>query len=218
MKSVIFSLGVLAFAVLGLRSTAHADLNLTVDTVVADAGDNNVLVTVSAADPDGVGSLGAYAFALDFGTTGLGLGPNLTFAGNINNLATANFDSFSSVAGLGVAGANYDLQVNAGGFFTPALALNSAPTPLFSLEFDVGTGAVPGDFFDVAVLPFGAPFGSQPNELFVVSGTDIGGNEDATVTPGGISLGAAVVPEPSSLALLAVGACGMAVRRRRTRV
>ena len=207
MNSKIFSLGLLVFLALGFASSVHADLALTVETQSADAGDT-VVVNVSAADPDGVGALSGYGFALDFGDAGLGLGPNLSFVNATNSVG--NFNLFETAPGAGVAGANYDLQINAGAFFTPDLTLSAAPIELFSLEFAVGSGAAPSDFFDVRILPFGS---SLPNELFVIAGTDIGTEASASISQGGISITA--VPEPATASLIGfVVLAGLTVRRR----
>ena len=198
----------LAFAVIGIQNQVKAEITFTVDTVNALAGDTGVNVVVSAS---GSGTLTGYAFALDFGADGESVPSDLTYNFGVNptNLAASNLDFISAAAGAGVSGSNYDLQVNHSAVFESGLVLNATGTNLFALQFDVDPGT-PTGFFDVQILPFGS---SAPNELFVLSGTDIGPPEEAQIVNGGINITA--VPEPGTLALFAVAGFGIAIRRCR---
>ena len=118
---------------------------------------------------------------------------------DVNNLLTftsADFDPAFNVN-------NFDGGSASGASFGAGLGLIAGEqTRLFTLTFDVNGSAGPGSTVPISINQAGA------FELVTA-----GGGATIGTTPGAV----AVVPEPSGLALLAIGFCGMAARRRRAR-
>lgn len=185
---------------------SYADLVISSETVVAAPGDT-VQVDFFAADPDGVGELTGFNLPIDigFGFDGDSIPSQLTTAPVV---LTNSFGASNSYNAFPGAGFNLDGTVNIASSGAP-LVLSTTPQLVFSLNFDVGTSAVPGDVFDIAIV-------TNPTAPFLtINGTDIGPADASTATLGAGQIVILAVPEPGTFGVAMIGLGLFASRRRR---
>lgn len=188
-------------------TTTHADVALTVETELVDAGDTALVGFFIASDTGA--QLNSFNFPVDIGgadASGPGLGPFLSFnAAPVQN-ALAGIDIVGNLVALQNTIANSDVILN---LTTPApLALTATPVRLFDLVLDVAPDAPVGSI----------PISIDPTASFYQF--NVIDSAGGSITVDGPVAGAVVisaVPEPSSLGFLAIVTLALgSLRRRRT--
>ena len=190
------------------HANVEADITFILEVDPPVSASDTAFVSVSATSTSG-DSLTGFNLPIDVGANGTGLPAVLSFNADpiqneINNLGIdLNVAPFQT--GIDMV----DGIVNLSG--ATDIPLTLAPVKLFDLVLDVASSAPTGSF--PVIFNSGGTF-------FNASGTAAGGGPATIippVAPGSVNI-VANVPEPSSLALVLIGGCGVMLRRRKKNV
>lgn len=118
--------------------------------------------------------------------------------------ADGTLSTIGSLTAIGAGTASVLLNLNSG---NPSLEIAN-----FKYTLGSGQQFQQGDYFEIAVTPYGAGTPNSPDSfLGNIQSQAVVGN-----SPSSVKFGPAAVPEPSSAILLAIGGLGACLRRRRS--
>lgn len=195
---------------LAMVQTANSDIVVSLTNEI-DAAGTNATVTVSIADTE-ARELTNFNLPIDVGNDDAFSSQNDFVFNGFTDLSFGNVDVLNAAPI-----ANFDLTSAGSG---SPITLSETPTELFSLNFSINPSVPVGTTFPISLQTEPIVAGTAFPGFFTLTldSTPIEADDaafaDVEVSNGTITV-AAAVPEPSGIALLAVGACGIAARRRR---
>ena len=191
--------------VFALVANVHADLFLTIGSPAASyaAGDTIGIPVTARVDGLTPNPLTAYSITIDFGGDGYGLpgSPDL-FSSFV---ASSAVDGSLTQTPTTDATTPFDFVIGWNGDATVSSDLLT-PTTLFNLEFESSTSTPDGQYS----IDFGTGAIATALTAFSSNSTPI---TDVQLNNGQFQIGA--VPEPNSVAFLALGVIGFVARRKR---